>query len=302
MRNELYGKSKALRQDRIGKWITYACTAVLFILTFVIISFIAVRGLRLFTENHINFFSFITGTEWDAEPKVGEPQIGALALIAGSFGTTLLATLISSPIAIILALYIVIINPKIGEKFIQPVVELLLGIPSVVYGFLGLTLLVPAIRSMVPTATTGFGILPAALVLSLMILPTITSMTIEALYAVPKAELNFAYSLGATRWQMIWHVLLRIAAPSILVAVVYGVARAFGEALAVQMVIGNTVMMPTSLLSPSSTLTTKLTTDIGNTIDGTLPNNALWTLALILLAMSLIFNLIAKFIIGRQKH
>lgn len=106
-------------------------------------------------------------------------------------------------------------------------------------------------------------------------------------------------ALGATRWQTIYKVVLRSATPGILTAVIFGMSRAFGEALAVQMVIGNAVLMPHGLLTPSSTLTSQLTTGIGNTTMGTLPNNALWSLALILLLMSLVFNILVR-VIGKR--
>jgi phosphate transport system permease protein len=129
-----------------------------------------------------------------------------------------------------------------------------------------------------------------------MVLPTITSLTVDALKAVPSHYRQASLALGATRWQTIYKVILRAATPGILTAVVFGMARAFGEALAVQMVIGNAAMLPHNLVSPSATLTSQLTMGIGNTIMGTLPNNALWSLALLLLIMALVFNILVKLI------
>lgn len=171
-------------------------------------------------------------------------------------------------------------------------VELLVGIPSVVYGFIGLAVLVPVIRNLF--GGTGSGILTATLVLFVMILPTITSLTIESLRSVPRDYRSASFALGATMWQTMHRVILRAALPGILTAVIFGMARAFGEALAVQMVIGNAAVMPTSLISTSATLTSILTAGIGNTVMGTLPNDALWSLALVLLLMSLIFNLLVR--------
>ena len=186
------------------------------------------------------------------------------------------------------------IAPKNGAKFLQPVIELLVGIPSVVYGFIGLTVVVPVIRRLF--GGTGSGILAGTIVLFVMVLPTITSLSVDALRAVPAYFRSASLALGATRFQTIYKVLLRAAMPRLLTAVIFGMARAFGEALAVQMVIGNAVLMPRNLVTPTSTLTSQLTTNIGNTIMGTLPNNALWSLALILLLMSLVFNLLIRYI------
>ena len=189
------------------------------------------------------------------------------------------------------------VSPRNGEKILQPVIELLVGIPSVVYGFIGLSVIVPAVRSVF--GGTGFGILAGTFVLFIMILPTVTTMTVDALRAVPRHYREASLALGATRWQTIYKVVLRAAVPGILTAVVFGMARAFGEALAIQMVIGNAALMPSSLVTPASTLTSILTMGIGNTIMGTVENNVLWSLALILLLMSLLFNIVIR-LIGKK--
>lgn len=287
---ELDSPSKEIKQDSWGKVLCYAATGVLLLLLLTIIYFVFSKGIRTFTVDRINLWQFLSTSQW--EPLSATPKVGALALISTSFLTTILAAAIATPLAFTIAIYVVVIDSKIGNKIVQPIVELLLGIPSVVYGFVGLTMLVPLIRR--SFGGTGFGILAGMLILGLMILPTITSLAIESLRGVDRAYWNFAYTLGCTPWQVITHIILKIAAPNLIIAVIYGIARAFGEALAVQMVIGNTIQMPVNLLTPTATLTSKLTTDIGNTVDGTLANNALWSLALILLLMSLGFNLVAK--------
>ena len=210
-------------------------------------------------------------------------------MIAGSLIVTLLSAILATPFAIGAAVFMTEISPNRGAKLLQPVIELLVGIPSVVYGFIGLTVVVPVIRGIF--GGTGFGLLSGVFVLFVMILPTVTSMTVDALRAVPGFYKEASLGLGATRWQTISRVLLRAATPGILTAVVFGMARAFGEALAIQMVVGNAAILPPSLTSPASTLTSVLTQGIGNTIMGTVQNNVLWSLALILLLMSLLFNI-----------
>lgn len=126
-------------------------------------------------------------------------------------------------------------------------------------------------------------------------------MTVDALKAVPKHYKSASLALGATQWQTIYKVLLRASIPGILTAVIFGMARAFGEALAVQMVIGNASLLPTSLLNPASTLTSVLTMGIGNTVMGTTANNALWSLALVLLLMSLLFNVLVRWVVRKRK-
>ena len=260
-----------------------------------IIGFIAVHGLATFFQDHVNVLHFLTSTDWN--PGDGKNHVGAAAMIVTSFAVTILAALVATPFAIAVALFMTEYSSKKGGRFLQSVMELLVGIPSVVYGFLGLTIIVPFIRNIF--GGTGFGILAATLVLFVMVLPTITSLTVDSLKAVPNHYRKASAALGATHWQTIYKVVLRVAAPRIMTAVIFGMARAFGEALAVQMVIGNAVLMPYNLVSPSATLTSQLTSQMGNTVMGTLPNNALWSLALLLLIMALFFNFLVR-LIGKK--
>ena len=146
---------------------------------------------------------------------------------------------------------------------------------------------------------TGLGILPGSLVLGIMILPTITTLAIDALRAVPDSYRQGSLALGYTRWQTIWHVVLRSALPSLMTAVILGMTRAFGETLAVRMVIGGIETMPNGLLDAASTITTTLTTSMAVYADGSVQNDVLWSLALVLMGMSLIFILIIH-LIGKK--
>ncbi|EEI72400.1 phosphate ABC transporter, permease protein PstC [Lentilactobacillus hilgardii ATCC 27305] len=296
IKKELRNPSKATHQDYFGKTISYICIAFVGFLVLSILYFITTRGMATFTENHVNLWAFLSGTNWNPGmlDSHGQPEVGALPMIVTSFCVTVLAALVATPFALGVALFMTEISPKRGTKFLQPVIELLVGIPSVVYGFIGLSVIVPLIRH--AFGGTGFGILAGTIVLFVMVLPTITSLSIDSIRSVPMYYRSASLALGATRWQTIYKVVLRAAAPGILTAIIFGMARAFGEALAVQMVIGNATLMPHGLLTPSSTLTSQLTTGIGNTTMGTLPNNALWSLALILLLMSLVFNVLVRFI------
>jgi phosphate transport system permease protein len=184
------------------------------------------------------------------------------------------------------------ISRKIGKKILQPVIEVFVGIPSVVYGWVGLSVLVPFIRMYF--GGLGFSLLAAALVLSIMIFPTIASVAADALRAIPSEYREASFALGATRWQTIRKLIIPAATPGILTGVVLGLARAFGEALAVQMVIGNTVRIPHSLLDSTINLTSIITMDLGNTASGTAWNNALWSMAFLLLIISFVFILIVN--------
>ena len=290
-----------------GKTVTGACIAFVALLVIVLVFMVAQRGFATFTVDGVSLGSFLTGTTWNPHQPdaTGMPTVGALPMISGSFAVMLLSTLFALPIAIGSAIFVVEIAPGFGRKVFQPLIELLVGIPSVVYGLIGLTIIVAWVRGAAASlgqTITGFGVFSSAIVLAIMILPTITSLSIDALAAVPREYREGSYALGCTRWQTIWNVVLRSAAPSLMTAVLLGMTRAFGEALAVQMVIGNAAQMPTSLFTPASTLTSVLTMGMGNEAMGTVYNDVLWSLALLLMLMSLVFILVIHLIGNKGAH
>ncbi|HEM6345233.1 TPA: phosphate ABC transporter permease subunit PstC [Streptococcus suis] len=292
---ELSSPSKNFRLEKFGKVITFLCLSLIVFIVAMILIFVAQRGLSTFFVDGVSITDFLFGSKWEPSSKI----FGALPMISGSFIVTILSAIVATPIAIGAAVFMTEISPKRGAKILQPVIELLVGIPSVVYGFIGLQVVVPFVRSIF--GGTGFGILSGVFVLFVMILPTVTFMTVDSLRAVPRHYREASLAMGATRWQTIWRVILNAAKPGIFTAVIFGMARAFGEALAIQMVVGNSAVIPTSLTTPAATLTSVLTMGIGNTVMGTVQNNVLWSLALVLLLMSLIFNMIMKFITREGK-
>ena len=287
--------SKETRQEWWGRGLTFLAIILIGILIVAIIGFVGMHGLATFIDNKVNIFHFLFSTDWN--PNAGKNHVGAAAMIVTSFAVTLLAALIATPFSIAVALFMTEYESGKRVQLLQSVMELLVGIPSVVYGFIGLMVVVPAVRTIF--GGTGFGILTATLILFVMVLPTITSLTVDAFKAIPKDLRKSSAALGATKWQTIYHVVLRAARSRIMTAVIFGMARAFGEALAVQMAIGNAVLMPYNLVSPAATLTSQLTSQMGNTVMGTLPNNSLWSLALLLLIMSLVFNFLVH-LIGKK--
>ncbi len=299
IQSKLLKKSKKAKLEQFGKTISFLAILLIVIVVVAIFYFVASKGLATFFTDKVRLSEFLFGRDWNpgSTNDAGRPLVGALPMITGSFVVTLLSALIATPFAIGAAVFMTEISPKLGTKILQPVIELLVGIPSVVYGFIGLSVVVPAVRNVF--GGSGFGILAGTFVLFVMILPTVTSMTVDALKSVPRHYREASLALGATRWQTIYKVVLRAAIPGILTAVVFGMARAFGEALAIQMVIGNAALMPHNLITPASTLTSVLTMGIGNTAMGSLENNVLWSLALLLLLMSLFFNIVIR-LIGRK--
>ncbi len=299
--NVLLETNHKIKIERRGRLLTFSAVLIMIIIALSILFFVASKGLSTFFVHNGSVIDFFTGTKWDPSTlnEYNKPMIGALPLIFGSFAVTLLAAFVCAPIAIGAALFMTEISPNFGKRVLQPVIELLVGIPSVVYGFIGLTVVVPFIRDYL--SGSGFGIAAGTIVLTVMILPTITSLTVDAIEGVPGNLREASIALGATRWQTIDRVILKTALPGILTAIIFGMARAFGEALAVQMVIGNSAVIPTSLFEPASTLTSVLTMGMGYTVMGQAENDALWSLALVLLVMSLIFIVLVR-MIGKRSH
>lgn len=289
-----------LKKELPGRVYSTACGILIIVLTMSIVFFIASKGIATFTANHMSVFSFLFSSNWapDASAASGGPKIGAAIFIVGSLVVSLFAVLVSTPLSISAAVFITEISPSFGEKFLRPAIEVFVGIPSVVYGWIGLSVLVPLIRNNV--GGLGFSVLAGGIVLTIMILPTITSVSTDSLRALPSEYKEASLALGATRWQTIRRVLVPAALPGVLTGVVLGMARAFGEALAVQMVIGNSVRFPGNLLDSTTTLTSAITMDMGNTIPGSMWNNALWSMAFLLLLISFVFILLIRKISSRR--
>jgi phosphate transport system permease protein len=205
---------------------------------------------------------------------------------------------VGGPFGVAVGVFFAELAPKRVAAALKPAIEVLVGIPSVVYGWLGLTLLVPLIRNV--TGSSGFGLLAGGIVLSLMILPTVVSLSEDALKVVPGALREGSFALGATRWETISKVLLPAAASGLAVAVILGIARAIGETLALQLVIGNAPIIPTSLLGPAAALTSEIVMDMGGATQGSLLQHALFSMAFLLLLIAMGLIVIIKFAIRRS--
>lgn len=265
---------------------------LLILITLCLVFFLASKGLATFYHNRVSPVEFLFSSNWrpDRDVSQGGPKVGALIFITGSILISVVTLIVSFPFSIASAIFMTEISPKLGAKILQPAIEIFVGIPSVVYGWVGLSVLVPFIKH--TFGGLGFSLLTGSLVLAIMIFPTITSVAADALKAVSGDYREASYAMGATRWQTIYGVLVPAAKQGIFTGVVLGFARAFGEALAVQMVLGNTIRFPGSLLDSTINLTSIITMDMGNTAMGTAWNNALWSMALLLLVISFAFIMI----------
>lgn len=232
----------------------------------------------------IGVFKFLFGTTWDASTN----QFGILPLILASICGTVGAIIIGVPIGILTAVFLTeIAKPKVA-KIIHPAIELLAGIPSVVYGFFGMLVIVPAIRAMFPGKTIGDSLLAAIIILAIMVIPTIVNVTENALRAVPKSYREASLGLGATPIRTIFKVTIPAARSGILSGVILGVGRAIGETMAVIMVAGNVANMPT-LLGTTRFLTTGIAMEMSYASG--LHRQALFAIGLVLFIFIMIVNI-----------
>jgi phosphate ABC transporter permease protein PstC len=221
----------------------------------------------------------IFSTNWS--PQTG--NYGITIFIVGTLLTTLGAMLIAVPHALGTAVFLTQMAPKKMGTVVTRGVEVLAGIPSIVIGWIGFTVLVPILVFL--TRTAGTGILAASIILDIMAMPTITSIARDALETVPTSYKQASIGLGATRWQTIWNVTLPAAKPGLLVAVILGMGRAIGETVAVALVIGPASTWATSLTTPTHTLTTKILMEMGESSG--VQRSVLFVMALVLLLMSM---------------
>ena len=284
-------------KEYLWRTIVTLCGLFVIVLTLGIGGFLVYKGSGTFLKFNHSIGEFLFSPDWaPIDNMEGGGSVGTLIFIVGSLSTCGLALLIATPFALGSAIFMTEISPKFGEKFYRPVIQIFAGIPSVVYGWVGLTVLVPFIRDMFHRQV-GHSILAAGIVLAIMIFPTITSVSADAIRSVPKD-----YRMGSTRWQTIYKIVLPASASGIFSGIILGLARAFGEALAVAMVIGQTTALPDSIFSTTKSLTTEITAQMGNAMEGGETKTALWTLALLLFLISLLFIFLIHFLSAKQSE
>ena len=280
------------KKEYLGRYIVTLCGFLVILLTLAIGAFLLYKGSGSFIKYHHSISEFLFSSNWNpADNFQGGGTIGAAVYIVGSISTCALAIVIAVPLSLSAAIFMTEIQPKFSNRILQPAIEIFVGIPSVVYGWIGLTVLVPFIQKLFHLPF-GFSILAAGIVLAVMIFPSITSVSADSIRSVPDIYKQAAYGLGSTRWQTISRVILPSAKSGILTGVILGLARAFGEALAVAMVIGKMRAFPKSIFSPSINLTSAIASDMGGAAAGGEYDTALWSMALLLFLISLVFIII----------
>ena len=249
------------------------------------------EGLPLFTSVSVKDFLF--GKEW--YPTYDPPSFGIFPLVVGSLIVTLIATLIAVPLGVMAAIYISEIAPQRIKEILKSVIELLAGLPSVVLGFFGMVIVAPWLQETFDLPT-GLNIINASVILAIMAIPTISSISEDALYAVPREFKEASYALGATKFETIAQVIVPAALSGISTAVMLGMARAIGETMVVLMVAGGAAAIPEGLFDPVRPMPASIAAEMGETPYGSAHYQALFAIGMVLFFLTLAFNLIADYV------
>ncbi|HET9051283.1 MAG TPA: phosphate ABC transporter permease subunit PstC [Candidatus Dormibacteraeota bacterium] len=309
-------RSRAKLADRVAAGGVLVAAGIAILVVVLVVAFLAVKATPVFTSSAIGAGSFFSGFTWQPDfPVPGSgggfggdvgpfAAFGALTPILGSVEVVVLALVIAVPVALSLALVLEETDPVIGQRFLRPAIEIFVGIPSVVYGYLGFTVLRPIFKPLAAQAGgTGEGILLAGIVLAIMVVPTIATLSADGLRSVPRSLKEASMALGATRWQTMYKVQLPAARSTIISGVVLGFARAMGEALAVALVIGNVNQLPQfdkyglhAFVQPSLTMTTTITQNIQNIAIEPEATAARYMLSIVLLLITFLCILAVRFL------
>jgi phosphate transport system permease protein len=281
---------KSISKEHFVKWTLtlFAFSSLLFL--FLIFLFILLEGLPLFHK--VGLGKIIFGFKW--APTKG--FFGIFPMIVSSFLVTFGAVAVGAPMGLACAIYLSEYSGKKVNMFLKPALELLAGIPSVVYGFLGVIYIVPLIRNYL--GGSGFSLLTTSIILGVMILPTIISISFDALMTVPKTYREGSLAMGATKWQTIYRVVIPAAKSGILASFILGMGRAIGETMAVIMVAGNALKIPINILDPLRTLTSNIALELAYATGD--HRQSLFSTGVVLLVIIMVLNYIANFGIKKK--
>lgn len=283
-------------------WSTFFIEALIRLLGFSSIGFVLLIFLFLLQEGIPTFFKIAPGNLLSERWYPTFDLYGILPLLLGSILITVTAILIALPLSLGTAVLVREVAPSWVREVLKPMIEALAGIPSVVLGFLGMTLVAPIVQKMgAPTGLTAF---TGALILAYMSMPTIISVAEDALDTVPKSYRDAGLSMGATQWQTIWRVVVPAARSGIVTAVMLGLGRAIGETMAVMMVTGNAARMPltlNSLFKPVRTMTATIAAEMGEVAHGSTHYHTLFGIGLILFTLTFLINLVAASTIFKKR-
>ncbi len=285
---------------RISEKIIESCIRLsgllVIIFVFLIFLFLLKDSLSLFGQYAVGEFLF--GRNW--LPISEPPKFGIIPLLLGSIYVTVGAIVICVPFGVAAAMFIAEVAPHYLKHILKSLVEILASIPSVVLGFIGIVWLGPFLRNAL-NLNTGMCGLTGSLLLAFMALPTIITISEDALVSVPRTYKEAAFGLGATHWQTLWRIILPSASSGIIAAVMLGIGRVIGETMVVMMVTGNAPVIPKSILEPLRTLTATIAGEMGETVGGSEHYFALFAVGLVLFIITFMINFVADVCMRRSK-
>ncbi len=274
----------------INGWAAIVILAAIFL-------FLAINARRALEE--VGFWVMSFGTEW--YPTIPTPRFGFLPLLSGSLLVTATALLLCVPVSLAAAVFVSEFVSGRVKEVTKSIIEFMAAIPSVVYGLIGIAVVVPWVRATFDT-DSGLTALSGAIVLAFMIAPTIVSISEDALHAVPNSLRQGSLALGNTRWETTYKVVVPSASSGILAAVMLGMGRAIGETMAVLMLTGNAAVIPDSLFDSVRTITGTIAAEMGNVVQGGLHQSVLFALGLVLFSITFLINLIADLVLEKQRR
>ena len=275
------------------EWVIRLCGVSAILFVFAIFFFVFREGAPILAK--LDVFKFLFTPAW-YPTSLGNPRYGVGALILGTFSVTALAMVIAVPFGLGAAIFVSEFCGKRTKETLKIVIELLAAIPSVVWGFIGLTVMNVVIQR-VFNVQVGLNVLNAAILLALMSVPIMVSIGEDSLKAVPDSYREAAVALGATRWQLVWRVLLPAARNGLLAAVLLGVGRAVGETMAVLMATGHSVNIPHSIFDSVRTLTATIAAELGETAAGSDHYRVLFLIGILLFSITFVINLAADLVV-----
>jgi phosphate transport system permease protein len=281
-----------MSKEKLFKYLTEAAAFCSVVFLFGIIFSIFREGYLIFKE--VGFFKFIAGKSW--HPVYSPPEFGILPLIIGSMVVTTGALIVSVPLGVGSAIYISeLAHPK-AKEFLKPLVELLAGVPSVIYGLFGMAFLGPFIARIFGLAV-GLNAFTASIILGVMVVPIISSISEDAITSVSKELREASYALGANKWETIIHIILPAAKSGVIASIVLGFGRAIGETMVVLMVAGGATGIPHSIFRPVRPMTSAIAAEMGETIMGSTHFHALFGIAIVLFVITFVSNLISESVV-----
>jgi len=286
-------KTRRIREGIYKGIFTFLAFASLLFLVGITIT-LFLEGLPIFKE--VKFLNFIFGKYW--YPTYEPPEFGILPLILGSLWVTMGAVLICVPLGVGSALFINELAGRRLKAFLKPLIELLAGIPSIVYGLFGMVVIAPFLQRLLnlPVGLTAF---TGSLILGIMATPTVCSISEDALSFVPRSFREASFAVGANRWQTLTRVVIPASASGISTGIILGISRAVGETMTVLMVCGGAAVIPRTFFQPVRPMTATIASEMGETVLGGTHYHSLFAIGLILFFITLIFNIITELISRR---